>query len=123
MPVLGAALVLAGCSVYPGGAEARGFSFRSVEYMPRGQRETAAEAFIAANITPGMPMSAARSVLREAGTFCDASTGGGMSCSKTSIVAHSDQGTEEDIQWVVLVTPDASGNVSSASVRRTSSGT
>jgi hypothetical protein len=123
LPVLGAALVLAACTAYPGGAEAHGFSFRSVEYMPRGQRVPAAQAFVAANITPGMPMPAAESVLRDAGVFCDASPDGGIACSKTSMVAHSDQKSEEDIQWQVRVTPDASGNVSSASVRRVSSGT
>jgi hypothetical protein len=120
-PVLFSSLILASCAGYPADASPA-FSFRSVEYMPRGARVPAAEAFVAANITPGMPMATAKSVLSGAGTFCDGGAGG-LTCSKTSIVGHSDQKTEEDVQWLVRVTPDASGNVSSASVRRVSSGT
>jgi hypothetical protein len=41
-------------------------------------------------------------------------------CSLTSMVAHSDQKSEEDITWLVQLTPDASGAVSNASVRRIS---
>jgi hypothetical protein len=98
------------------------FSFRAVEFMPRDQRQAAAQAFVTNHIPPGMPIAAAEAVVRRAGAYCrgDRDASGMVICSLTSMVAHSDQKSEEDITWLVQLTPDASGAVSNASVRRIS---
>lgn len=105
-------------------AHTRSFSFGSVEFMPRDQREAAASAFVADELPPGTPISTALHVLRKADAYCHAPRlpDGSITCSHYSFKQHPDDAGIVDVIWTVKVNPTADGTVASASVHRSKSG-
>ncbi len=113
---MGLTLVAGAASAAPGS-----FSFRSVEYLPQDEREAAAQAFIGAQVTSGMPVATAVDILRKAGTDCSAVQSGQVRCSFTSAEQRPDEDLG-DVSWIVLITPTADKTVSSASLQRIRTG-
>ncbi|MHB8283064.1 MAG: hypothetical protein ACYDD1_00120 [Caulobacteraceae bacterium] len=102
-------------------AAPRPFSFRSVEYMPRDQREHLARVFVRENITPGMPMADALRAAKTAGAYCHpAAADGVVDCTSTSSEHHPGEHLS-DVTWKVHIIP-VNGAVQAASVTRTKGG-
>ncbi|WP_158915143.1 hypothetical protein [Caulobacter sp. S45] len=99
------------------------FTFESAEFMPLEQREPAARAFFAQNISVGMPVQAATQVVRKAGAFCrlPSAQGGAISCTHSSF-EHRPGMSLDEITWKIQITPAADGTVAAASVSRTKAG-
>ena len=97
------------------------FSFTSVEFMDRDQRLPAAQAFLARNLTPGMPMSAAVTILRRAGTYCHAPRDGVVTCTHSSMQRHPAEDLQ-DVTWTVKLTPASDGALGLATVSRAVAG-
>ena len=93
------------------------FSFHSVEFMDRDQRLPAAQAFVAGNLTPGMPMDGAVMVLRRAGAYCRKPQGGVVSCIHSSMQRHPGQDLQ-DVTWTVVLTSTPSNTLAAATVSR-----
>ena len=103
-------------------AQAQKFSFNAVEYLPRDQRDAAAQAFISQNITAGEPVAVALKTVQKAGAYCHgADADGVISCSHSSFERHPGQGFA-DVTWKVQITPAANGPVAAATVDRSREG-
>lgn len=101
-------------------ANAKPFSFGSVEFMPRDQREAAAQAFVANDLTAGMPIASALQVLKKADVYCRVPSvpGRAISCTHASFEQHPDDTGPVDVIWTVRVTPSADGTIGAATVSR-----
>jgi hypothetical protein len=98
------------------------FSFRSVEFLPRAQRESAATDFVNRIAAPGQLMNSVVSNLRRAGAYCPKpKQGGELVCTSSSMQRHPGEDLT-DIQWIVRVFPNASGAVDHATVVRQRTG-
>jgi hypothetical protein len=103
-------------------ADAPRFTFNAVEYMPRDQREAAAQAFVNQNITAGQPIAVALKTVEKAGAYCHgASADGSISCTHSSFERHPGQGFA-DVTWNVRIVTAADGSVAAATVDRSKAG-
>jgi hypothetical protein len=108
--------------VLAGAARAGAPFFNGVEYLPRDQREPAAQAFVAGAAPPGRPLSTAVADIRKAGAYCrPAASTSDVTCVSRSL-EHNPGEHLDEVSWTVRITPDAAGNVVSASVVREKSG-
>lgn len=105
----------------PAAARVRPFSFRTVEFMPRDQREAAAAAFVGSAIRPGLSGSEARLRLRRAGLSCHRAIAAQLACTTNSLERHPGHDLT-DVVWTVSVSLGNDGNVVKASVARTTAG-
>jgi hypothetical protein len=105
-------------------ANAQHFSFNAVEFMPRDERETAAQTFISNNITTGLPIPVALRILSKAGADCGTpkTSDREISCTHPSFHQTPDDTGIVDVIWTVRIDPAADGTVTSATVNRSTYG-
>ncbi|HEY2052033.1 MAG TPA: hypothetical protein VGH03_22050 [Caulobacteraceae bacterium] len=103
---------------------AKSFSFRHVEFMSADQREAAAQAFVANDLSPGTPLDSALKTLKRANAYCQTPSVASepISCTHVSFERTPDNAGIIDVVWTVRVTPAADGTVSNATVTRSRSG-
>ena len=119
---LSAALAAGAAILAVGGvalAQTRPFSFRTVEYMPRDQREPVAQGYVASHFSPGMPMGEAVATARAAGTYCHPMRADGeVDCVANSFQRHPGD-LLRDVSWTLHLQPGPDGRLIQASVVRT----
>ncbi|MBE7217931.1 MAG: hypothetical protein INR64_05620 [Caulobacteraceae bacterium] len=103
-------------------AHAEPFTFSGVEYAPRDQRESLAQAYVARTMAPGTPMPEAIAAAAHAGARCTApGAGGEVVCREASMEKKPGEDLS-DISWTVRLTPTADGRVADATVQRAKAG-
>lgn len=94
------------------------FTFIGAPYLSDGDPLAEAQAYIARNVTPGMPMPLARRIVAKTGAYCASARPGDGVVHCTAETFQRVPGAFSDVVWTVRIVPAADGAVATASVSR-----